>query len=461
VRFLLDGCYGLLLLAAAPWLLYARLRYGKYREGLAQKLWGQVPVPPPARGLRIWMHAVSVGEVNLLATVLGRLEAEFPGCQCLISTTTQTAFHFARRRYDRHTVFYCPLDFSWAVDRAFHRLRPDVLLLVELELWPNLLGAAGRQGVPVALVNGRISDRSFRGYRRIRRLTRRWLRNVHLLAAQSEEDARRFAVLGAARQQLHVTGSLKFDGVTSQRDNPLTCRLRQLAQIGPDEIVLLAGSTQHPEEELAIQAFRNLATSHQNLRLVLVPRHAERFDAVAAVLQASGQKWQRRTALEHYAADSEARILLVDTIGELAGWWGVAHVAFVGGSLGSRGGQNMIEPAAYGAAVCFGPRTHNFRDVVAALLAERAAVVVRDQQELTEFFRRCVERPAYRQDLGQRAQRLVRQHAGAADRTVYLLRHVVVERARPLPAAHGRVTGPPAPKGPRHVRHGQGMRHSA
>ena len=289
-------------------------------------------------------------------------------------------------------------------------------MLTELELWPNLIRLADRQGIPVVIVNGRLGEASFRGYRRIRFLMRHVLQRVSWIGAQTETYAHRFVQLGADPRRVAVTGSVKFDGAETDRHNARTAELARLAHLGPQDMVFLAGSTQDPEERLALETFQQLLPQFPALRLILVPRHPERFDEVARMLDSTGVLWQRRSQLES-ARRPEARVLLVDTIGELGAWWGVAQVAFVGGSFGDRGGQNMIEPAAYGAAVSFGPNTWNFRDVVQLLCQGDAAQVVRDGADLTRFVRRCLEDEPFRCSLGQRAQQLVRQNQGAAART--------------------------------------------
>jgi 3-deoxy-D-manno-octulosonic-acid transferase len=369
----------------------------------------------------LWLHAVSVGEVNLLATLIGRWDRLHPEWEIVISTTTHTGFQLAQKRYAPRMVFYCPVDFTWAVRRAMRAIRPDLLVLTELELWPNLISAARQHGARVAVVNGRLSEKSFRGYRRIGWLVRRVLADIDLIAVQNEEYGRRFLDLGAPPEAVQITGSIKFDGARTDRNNPDTQRLARLAGIADDDLVFLAGSTQDPEESLALDAFEKLIKSHQELRLILVPRHPERFDAVAELLNRRGVRWQRRSRLDTDRADPGARVLLVDAVGELGAWWGAAQIAFVGGSLGQRGGQNMIEPSAYGAAVSFGPNTWNFRDVAAQLLARQAAIVVKDGAELTAFVRQCLDDPAYAATLGGRARELVLQQQGAADRTTGLL----------------------------------------
>ncbi|MFO0869441.1 MAG: 3-deoxy-D-manno-octulosonic acid transferase [Pirellulales bacterium] len=421
MRYLLNLVYLLLLAVAFPWLLYAAIRKGKYREGWSAKFWGRVPVRSGDRRC-VWLHAVSVGEVNLLQPLLTAIERDYPDVECVISTTTRSGFDVARQKYAPRQVFYCPLDFSWAVSAALRRIRPDVLVLAELELWPNLMTAARRRGVPVVVVNGRLSERSWRGYRRLASWARRWLREIDLVGAQNPTYAERFRSLGVPAERVVITGSVKFDGVPSSRDNPATRRLAELAGIQPQDVVFLAGSTQHPEESLALDAFQQLAPTFPQLRLILVPRHPERFSEVAALLQKSGLAWRRRSELRPGEAAGEARVLLVDTVGELGAWWGLAQLAFVGGSMGTRGGQNMIEPAAYGAAVAFGPHTQNFRDVVSLLLAADAATVVRTGRELELWVRQGLESESHRIEQGERARQLVLAQQGATQRTLDLLR---------------------------------------
>jgi 3-deoxy-D-manno-octulosonic-acid transferase len=440
VSWLLNVVYLTIIAVASPLIVWQSIRTGKYREGFREKLLGLVP-RRDGNGTCIWIHAVSVGEVNLVATLLRELRAARPDWQFVVSTTSRTGYELARKKYVDLSVFYCPLDFSWAVRTAVRRIRPTMLMLAELELWPNLITAAKDHGARISIVNGRMSDHSFPGYRRIRPFVARMLRKVDLITAQNEESADRFRALGALAERVHVTGSLKYDGAQTDRNNPRTQSLRQLANIADDDIVFLAGSTQEPEEQYALEIYRRLAPQHPRLRLILVPRHPERFEAVAELLKASGICWRRRTQLANqppalpgvhtsYASSNAkppaepgaaARVLLVDTVGELGAWWGAAHIAFVGGSFGSRGGQNIIEPAAYAAAVSFGPNTWNFRDIVAELLAADAAIVVQSEQELETFVRRCLEEPATAAQLGAKAHAMVRSQLGATARTISML----------------------------------------
>jgi 3-deoxy-D-manno-octulosonic-acid transferase len=429
VPYLLNVLYLLLIALASPWLVYQSLRKGKYREGFAEKFLGRVPCRQSNRPC-LWLHAVSVGEVNLLASILAEIGRRQPDCECVISTTTMAGYALAKKKYAGLTVFYAPLDFSWAVRAAMRRIRPSCLVLAELELWPNIIRAAQEHGARVAIINGRLSEHSFRGYRRFRPLVARLLGQIDLIAAQNDEYAERFLALGARRETVQVTGSMKFDGAQTDRNNSHTLKLRSLAGFDDRDMVLLAGSTQDPEEALALATFKELAPAYPRLRLVLVPRHPDRFEAVAQLLAASGLAWQRRSRLEGEGGNLAARVLLVDAIGELGAWWGTAQIGFVGGSLGQRGGQNMIEPAAYGAAVSFGPNTWNFRDIVAMLLDRKAALVVRDGSELTAFVRRCLDDPRFAGELGSHARELVESQLGATRRTWDLLAPLVCVPAR-------------------------------
>jgi 3-deoxy-D-manno-octulosonic-acid transferase len=412
----LNLVYLTVLLVGSPLILWVAWRHGKYREGWAEKLLGRVPYRNEETPC-LWFHAVSVGEVNLLRTVIPEVQREFPGWSVVVSTTTKTGHDLARRQHADLLTFYCPLDFSWAVRRAMRRIRPTALVLTELELWPNLIYAAKKHDAKVLLINGRMSERSFHGYRRMTWFVRRLLRQLDVIAVQDEQYHSRFLALGADPHKTRVTGSLKFDGTESERSNPNTYRLSRLWQVNDCDRVLLAGSTQAPEERLALEAFDLLRLDHPEARLILVPRHPERFDEVARLLESRGDDWCRRSELVD-AHPRRTNVLLVDTIGELRWWWGVATAGFVGGSMGSRGGQNMIEPAAFGVAVSFGPHTQNFRDVVQMLLAAQAAKVVADGDALRAFWTECLARPDYVAEIGHRGQQVVREQQGATQRTL-------------------------------------------
>jgi 3-deoxy-D-manno-octulosonic-acid transferase len=418
---LLNLIYAMLLTACSPLLLYRSLRAGKYREGWGEKFFGRAPHRIGDRPC-VWFHAVSVGEVLLLRPILQELARRRPGWEAVISTTTRTGLATARQSYPDLVTFYAPLDFSWSTRRAVARVRPTVLALVELELWPNLVRSAKESGARVAIVNGRLSHRSHKGYRRLRGPLGPTLRRLDAVAAQNVEYADRFVDLGVPRSRVRVTGSVKFDGLETDRSNSKTLGLRRALGLAPSELVFVAGSTMEGEEAAALAAYRAARGAHPTLRLVLVPRHAERFDRVASWLEAQGERVIRRSqsgATQPVRTPGEAPpVILVDTIGELSAVWGLADVAFVGGSLiPGRGGQNMMEPAAFGAAVLFGPYTANFREVVEQLLSRDGAREVADASELAEALLTDLDDPESAAARGAVARDYVLAQDGASGRT--------------------------------------------
>ncbi len=422
--WLLNIAYAGLLLAVSPLVLWRALRHGRYRRGWREKLLGSLPPRTDPHRPLLWLHAVSVGEVLLLQPLLQRLRATRPDLQFMLTTSTDAGYDVARERLTDCRVTWLPLDFTWAVRRAVQRVQPDLLILVELELWPNLIRAASETGVPLMLVNARLSERSWRGYRRVRRLIAPLLQRFDHIAGQTAEYADRLIDLGADPRRVSVTGSIKFDGVQTDRSHPSIQTLRQALGIAEAAPVFIAGSTQAPEEAAALDAWMVARQTHPGLRLVLAPRHRERFDEVAALVESRGLPLFRRSTGQTTGTEASTTppVLLVDTIGELVHVWGLADVAYVGGSLTpGRGGQNMLEPAAYGAAVLFGPHTTNFRAAVESLRAKAAAIVVANAAELTEQLVRLLDSPTERQALGQRAREVVLAQQGATERTVAAL----------------------------------------
>ncbi|WP_158264805.1 3-deoxy-D-manno-octulosonic acid transferase [Blastopirellula marina] len=420
IAWLFNFVYLALVAALSPYLLWTAVTKGKYREGFGEKFLGKVHRRPAQSPQHIWLHAVSVGEVNLLSALISEVRRRHADVTFHITTTTKAGYDLAQSKYAQHTVTYAPLDFSWAVNEAYRRIQPDAVLLVELELWPNLIRSARTHGASIAVVNGRLSEKSHRGYRRIERLVRPLLQRLDLVAAQDETFAQRFRDLGADPAKVLVTGSIKFDGITPNRNNPRTIGFQKLVGLKPDDIVWLAGSTQAGEESIILDAYRQVRKKVPKLKLLLVPRHPHRFNEVAQLLNTQELRFARRSELLTPLAN-EAPIVLVDSVGELSAWWGTADIAFVGGSLGNRGGQNMIEPAAYGTAVAVGPNTWNFKDVVQRLKAAEALTIVQDADSLARFVIQAATDPAWRQSQGQRAKEVVLCQQGATARTVDVL----------------------------------------
>src|ERR1041384_2347133 len=320
------------------------LRAGKYVTGLRERL-GRVSLQNDRDRPFIWLHCVSVGETEAARPLVKALSERFPGHRLAVSTTTVTGQQVAKRAFkDAATVFYYPLDLNWIVRRVLRNLRPSAVLIMETELWPNLLRECHRQSIPVALLNGRISQKSFRRYLWIRSFMRRVLANLSVAIMQSPADAERIRELGMPADRLMTHGNIKFDGAhPSGADASLAESFRERFGLSPDQDIIVAASTHDPEETIVIEAFRRLMDSRKvnSVRLIVAPRHPERFEEIAKRLDASGLKWARRSAPES-DSDNVASIILLDSIGELRAAYALADVAFVGGSLAKRGGHNAV-----------------------------------------------------------------------------------------------------------------------
>ncbi len=425
----LNIIYLCLLTVLSPFLAIRAWKTGKYREGWFEKLLGQAPVRV-GDGPCLWFHAVSVGEILLLRPLIAEFARRRPGWEIVISTTTTTGLVLARKTYPDLITFYAPLDFSWATRSAVGRIRPTILALVELEVWPNLVRAAKASGSRVAIVNGRLSARSHRGYHRLRGPLAATFRRLDSVAVQTDEYADRFESLGIPRRKIRVTGSVKFDGLEADRANPKTLELRRSFGLTSAEIVFVAGSTMEGEEAAALAAYREARRSHPGLRIVLVPRHADRFEKVAAWLESSGERVVRRSRTRGPSTPGDPPpIFLLDTIGELGAAWGLADIAFVGGSLyPGRGGQNMMEPAAYGASVMFGPHTGNFRETVEQLLSRNGARQVADAASLASALLDDLDDPETAATRGAAGRAFVMAQNGASSRTFAEIDRLVESR---------------------------------
>ncbi len=430
---LFNLIYLVLIAAISPALLYQRWRHGKYREGWDQKLWGRLPERKSVTTKRVWIHAVSVGEVLQLQQLIRQLRNNSRDpLDILVTTTTQTGFQVAREKLADCEISYFPLDFTWSVREALKRARPDLVLLVELEIWPNFLTRASSLQIPVMLINGRLSEKSFKGYRKIRFLMSRLLNRVGKIAVQSEEYRQRFLELGCAEQRILVTGSIKFDGVETNRQRPEVEELRRFFQIQRDEFVFIAGSTQDPEEEMALITLEELRRQNPKSRLIIVPRHPERGEAIAQLIQDRGHTVIRRSqqSAQKPSSNEPPPVGLLDTVGELSHCWALADSAFVGGSFGNRGGQNMLEPAAYGVPVCCGPNTRNFRQIVEILKSENALRIAQNQDDLNNFVCESFHDSGFATAMGHRARDLVLSHQGATQTTVHLILEKLGEERR-------------------------------
>jgi 3-deoxy-D-manno-octulosonic-acid transferase len=417
---------GVAALLSLPWWLLQLARLGKYRAGLRERL-GAVPerLRGSSRPGCIWIHAVSVGEVLAISQLVGELKKAMPSKPVLVSTTTATGQQLARQRFGEDHVFFLPLDFPFAVQRYLRALKPQLLVLAETEFWPNLLHSAKKSGAPVAVVNARISDRSFPRYRRFHGFFSRVLRNVDLFLAQSEEDARRLQAIGAQETRVSVSGNLKFD-IRQSTSSVLLEELR--CAIGEDAPVVVCGSTTEGEEELVTDAFKAVLRELPSAVMILAPRHPERFDKVAELLASAGLSVVRRSA---WPAGDRGRplggcVFLLDTVGELAAIYALADVAFVGGSLVPLGGHNILEPAQHGVPVITGPHTFNFRDIV-RIFEQGGGLKVVSAEDLGAAFVQLLRDREQRERLGMRARDLFLQNTGATQTTLIALQRLLNE----------------------------------
>jgi 3-deoxy-D-manno-octulosonic-acid transferase len=415
------------LVAGLPFWLFQAIRHGKYTRGLGERF-GRVPrrllkIPHQPT---IWIHAVSVGEVLAISKLIAQLQKDLPQHHIVVSTTTDTGQKLAREKFGDANVFYFPLDFLFCVRPYLKALKPDLLVVAETEFWPNLLRLSRQYGASIAVVNARISDRSFPGYRRWRRLLTRILQNVDLFLAQTDEDSRRLIDIGALSNRVQVSGNLKFD-VAAPTASEIVERLREnfmQAQAGP---IFVAGSTVDSEEEgLLLHAFRNVLNSHPSAVMVLAPRHPERFPEVAEQLHDFGLPHWRRTLWQQEPI--RGGIFLLDSIGELGSVYSLADAAFVGGSLVPRGGHNIIEPAQYGVPIIVGNHTENFRDIV-GLFQSRDAIKIVGPAELPLVLLELVSNSAERAELGRRAQETLQSQMGATQRTVSALKNLLSSKS--------------------------------
>ena len=424
--FLYSALFASALLLGSPYWLFQRLRHGKYRRGLGERF-GVVPQrirsePRPS----IWIHAVSVGEVLAVSELARQLRSEYPDHRIVVSTTTDTGQKLAAARFGANSVFYFPFDLGFCLKPYFDALHPELIVIAETEFWPNFLRTAHRRGVPVAIVNARISDRSLPGYRRWQRMLSRVLTNVDLFLAQTSEDARRLTEIGADQSRVRVGGNLKFD-IPPQLAPAIISQLHSALAASGASPVLVCGSTVHGEEQILIDAFKSVLARHPSAVMQLAPRHPERFQQVADQLQQSGIKFSRRSTWNGDPLAGSA--LLIDSIGELASLYSLADIAFVGGSLVPRGGHSILEPAQHGVAILVGPHTENFRDIV-ELFRRQDAVRIVNPADLSRAFTDLLANQAERLALGRRALETLRSQRGATQFTMDQLRALLKGHVR-------------------------------
>lgn len=422
--------YSLLLTLAfivlLPRFVFDAIFKGKYAAGFKQRL-GFVPALRPDDRKVVWLHCVSVGEANAARTLAARLKEEFPEIRLVVSTTTRTGQELAKTLFGdiAELVFYFPFDWAWAVRRSLRRLSPSIALLMETELWFNFVREASRQNTAIAIVNGRLSERSYKRYSYAGRLVRRVLGHVDIALMQGNSDASHLMGLGMRPSKIKVTGNLKFDHEVNTQETDLTDLFRLRFSISNDAPLIVAASTHSPEEEYLLEAFRELwkNSSARLPRLMIAPRHPERFADVAGVIEASGFSWTRRSA-SPTGKDATAEIILLDSIGELRAAYPLAEAVFVGGSLIEHGGQSIFEPAAAGKAIITGPHTRNFDAAISEFLSKNAIIQLPDVNEikivsiLSEELGKLLTDEKGSKLLGTNALAVMEQNQGAVERTL-------------------------------------------
>jgi len=426
-------------IVVSPYFVYQAIRYKKYVGSFRQRL-GSLPISFNVDGEEsIWIHAVSVGEALTARALAADLKARYPRLRLFLSTTTIAGQQVARRSLQHvDAVFYFPFDWAFIVRRTLSLVKPRVFIMMETEIWPNLLRACRKRGVKTVVINGRISSRSYPRYRLIRPFFRRVLADVDRFCMQSEESARRLIDLGADPSRVSVTGSLKFDSLelpTPTAHGKPRERVLRFFRIPPTRTVIVAGSTLRGEETAVLRAFARAKSMMPNALLVLAPRQPERFGEVERLARDAGFTTLRRSELP---IDAEPRgdVVVLDSIGELAQLYQLATAVFVGGSLVDHGGHNILEPAIFGKPIVFGPHMQNFKEIADTFLANGAAVQVRSDRELEDALLALVTDPVRRARLGAAARALVEANRGARDKTLAVVADLVP------PAGSGAVVRP-------------------
>ena len=429
--------YSLLLtlgfLVLLPRFLFDALRHGKYVAGFGERLGNLSPLNSNGRRV-VWLHCVSVGESQAARPLVAGIRKRFPDHLIVVSTTTLTGQKLAREIFkdEAARVFYFPFDWGWTVRRTLKAIRPNSVLIMETEIWPRFFRECEARAIPIAIVNGRLSSQSFRRYMWISGFLKRVLKGLTLAVMQSQTDAERIVELGLDPAKVSVCGSIKFDAGKMGGSSAIASDFSERFNITETTPLLIAASTHESEESIVLAALAKVR--HPALRLVLAPRHPERFAQVAALLDQSGLKWSRRSSPPD-PTDKTSEVILLDSIGELSSLYPLAKLVFVGGSFSRTGGHNILEPAAVGAAIVTGPHTFNFADITKAFVRAGAIVQLNagNNQEsidsLSAAISDLVSNEEHRIALQTKAKRLVEQNLGATDRTIQLLEELIASRA--------------------------------
>jgi 3-deoxy-D-manno-octulosonic-acid transferase len=413
----------------APLACAALLVRKKYRAGFLEKC-GMLN-PWAGAGRPIWVHAVSVGEVMAAVPLIKEIKQRFPDVPLVVSTITETGNQTAHRNLKQaDRIIYFPFDYPFIVRRVARSVNPRVFIMLETEIWPNFLRELSRRSIPVLMISGRISERSFRNYKLFGFFFKQVLAQISRLCMQTAEDAQRIIDIGAPQERVLVGGNIKFDLQVPPITLPEQERLRSDFGFAPEQQVFIAGSTHKGEEEIIIAVFSAIRRRFPQSALILAPRHPERFDEVDLLLRQSGLLYARRTALKQEPRARELSVILLDTIGELFKTYSMGTVVFIGGSLVPIGGHNVLEPAVFGKPVIFGRHMHNFREIARMLLQKNAGIQVTGQEQFAAQALRLFENPDACREMGQNAFRVIQENIGAVQCSVAILEKVLGQSPR-------------------------------
>lgn len=437
MRFLYNFVYLLAATAIAPCAIYRMVRHKRYLIGWPNRL-GKIQRRDLTKKC-IWMHAVSVGEVNASRSIIDELKNRFPDYEIVISTTTDTGFVRANAIFAAdHTVCFFPLDMSWIIRRAFKNIQPSLCLFMELEVWPNFIDTAKKLNIPVVVVNGRISERSFARYKKIKPIAKSIFKKLTLTLAQTDEYAQRFKEVGCIPEQVFVTGSLKYD--TAQIADRVEGADSLAAQLNiTNERLWVAGGTGNEEEKILLRVYKKLMKDDRfsDLRLVIVPRKPERFDEVAELIKENGFDLIRYSQLKNLTAQEVEKsktenqkskiklVILGDTMGDLRKFYSLATIIFVGRSLVPMGGSDMIEAAALGKCTIFGPHAFNFQQTVDALLQGGGAIMAKDRKDLFEVMQKCLSDTDFAKKTARTGREIIKNNQGATQKTIEQIEKII------------------------------------
>lgn len=430
-----DSIYLTASVLGAPYILFKMLTSERHRSGLYQRF--GIVSERTSKKPGIWIHGASVGEIITAKSIVEKIDREFPEWETFISTTTNTGYSVAKQNFSGKPIFYFPVDLSWITRKVLRRIRPSCIILIELEIWPNFLVSVYEENIPLIIVNGRISNKSFKAYRIISRISGAFYNSLtnkmNTYCARTELDAQRFRDLGISSEQVFVTGTMKYDNIPTHTNENSKNELADLFRIKDNDLVLIGGSTHEGEEEILLRIFERLSKTYPNLRLIIAPRHIERTRDVSRLIEKKGFTPVLKTSVDssNYSwQNSKKEIILIDTVGDLEKIYALSDYVFVGKSLVPSGGQNMMEPAGLGKPVIFGPHVFNFKEEVGMLLRNEAAKMVETEDELCGTIEFFIKNPEAAKEMGLRAQGVVNEKRGATEKNMDIIREILKRKER-------------------------------